>query len=257
MMRVGVLLLFVLLAGALTGCEEKRIPETREAAPSYTRVAPMASKQALATQEKIVKVEAQKRIELEKINAQTRLKQLELEKEKELALLRERERLLRIEHEQAKERYLIWAGIALMILIGLALLWYFDRRRQDKLIAYRDNLQKYFLFKENETRMKIAEKIIDTVAKQEISAEEKAKLIEVLHAPIAEGKPQLPVEAQRESVSPDGEKFSRKPEEDEVSGETVIDIEEEEENPEDDGKKKRRPWYKFWGKKDGEKSDKK
>jgi len=240
--RIGVgLFLGALL---LTGCDEKKSPP-RNTQPSYTQVAPTASKQALATQEKIVKVEAQKQVEIQKINAQTRLKQMELEKEKELALLREQERLLRLEHEQAKERYIIWAGIAAMILIGLALLWYFDRRRQDKLIAYKDNLHKYFLFKENETRMKIAEKIIDTVARQEISAEEKAKLIEVLHSPIAEGKPRLSREPEIKAQS--GEKRPELPEEigeESQSEETVIDIEEEPEK--DVGEAKKKPWYRFW-----------
>jgi hypothetical protein len=246
--------LSVFVAGllVLTGCEEKAAEKPKESATSYTQVAPMASKQALATQEKIVKVEAQKRIELEKISAQTRLKQLELEKERELALLREKERLLRIEHEQAKERYLIWAGIALMILVGLALLWYFDRRRQDKLIAYRDNLQKYFLFKENETRMKIAEKIVDTVAKQEISAEEKAKLIEVLHSPVAEGKPQLPAEPEDRSSPVEEQNEGPEDLEEGRKEETVIDVEEEPEKPVSESEEKKRPWYRLWGKGSGE-----
>jgi len=237
-------LVSALFMGSMTGCEEKKAPEEPKS-PAYTRVAPTASKQALATQEKIVKVEARKSIEIEKINAQTRLKQMELEREKEIALLREKERLLRLEHEQAKERYIIWAGIAAMILVGLALLWYFDRRRQDKLIAYRDNLHKYFLFKENETRLKIAEKIIDTVARQEISAEEKSKLIEVLHAPIAEGKPPLPRESEVSARSADDraelpEEIDREPRKEE----TVIDIEEEPEKR--SGPEKKKPWYRFW-----------
>ncbi len=227
-----------LLLGA-TACEEKpkESPSTQSAA--YTQVAPTASRQALATQEKIVQVEAQKSIELQKINAQTRLKELELQQARELALLKEKERLLRIEHEQAKERYLIFAAIAFMILVGLALLWYFDRRRQDKLIAYKDNLQKYFLFKENETRMKIADKIIDTVSKQEISAEEKAKLIDVLQSPVAEGKPRLPEEIRIEEKPTQKEtKLDDSQEE-----ETVIEVEEELEAPDE---KPQKPWYRFW-----------
>jgi hypothetical protein len=168
-----------------------------------------------------------------------------------LALLREKERLLRIEHEQAKERYLIWAGIALMILIGLALLWYFDRRRQDKLIAYRDNLQKYFHHKENETRMKIAEKIIDTVEKQGISAEERVKLIEVLHTPPSEGAPQLPPEAEIRSASSEEKSGVADPSQEHGAGgeETVIDVEEEPEKPSREGKEKKRPFFaKLFGK---------
>ncbi|WP_456394499.1 hypothetical protein [Nitratifractor sp.] len=231
----------LLWALLLTGCDEKSSSQKPSETAPYTHVAPMASRQALATQEKIVKVEAQKQLEIEKINAQTRLKELELERQKELALLRERERLMRLEHEQAKETWLIVGAIALILLIGLALLWYFDRRRQDKLIAYRDNLQKYFLFKENETRFKIAEKIIDTVSKQEISAEEKAKLIEVLHSPVAEGKPRLPESVGSES--PASEKREPDASEPQSEEEEVIDVEEAGESNSLEGKK---PWYRFW-----------
>ncbi|WP_457606957.1 hypothetical protein [Nitratifractor sp.] len=245
---VALLILSLLVLSGLSGCEKKEKESPPPARQERTiRLDPGVSEKALATREKIAEMEVRKSIELQKIDAQTRLKQLELEKERELALLREKERLLRLEHEQAKERYIIWAGIAAMILIGLALLWYFDRRRQDKLIAYRDNLHKYFLFKENETRMKIAEKIIDTVAKQEISAEEKSKLIEVLHSPIAEGRPALPPEVAVKGEEPAvdrkqlPEKESEEPEEERN---TVIDVEEEPELPEEPEKKK--PWYRFW-----------
>ena len=221
---------------ALAGCESKSTPSQE---PGYTRVSPTASKEALAAQEAIAKVEAQKRIALEQINAQVQMKRMEMERQQSLEMLRERERLMRLEHEQAKERYMIWAAIALMILAGLTILWYFDRRRQDKLIAYRDNLHKYFLFKENETRMKIAEKIIDTVGRQEISPEEKAKLIEVLHA-AEPGKERLLGAGLSEAEPP--ETAPKKPQETEEPEETVIDIEEEPPAPEP----KRRPWYRFW-----------
>jgi len=220
---------------ALAGCESKSTPSQE---PGYTRVSPTASKEALATQEAIAKVEAQKRIALEQINAQVQMKRMEMERQQSLEMLREKERLMRLEHEQAKERYMIWAAIALMILAGLTLLWYFDRKRQDKLIAYRDNLHKYFLFKENETRMKIAEKIIDTVGRQEISPEEKAKLIEVLHA--EPGKQRLLGSLPPEAEAPEG--AAKEPRESEEPEETVIDIEEEPPAPEP----KRRPWYRFW-----------
>lgn len=250
--------LALLILGLLSGCEEKKAPSAGEKTPAYTQVAPMASKQALATQEKIVKVEAQKQVEIQKINAETRLKQLELEKEKELALLREKERLMRLEHEQAKERYLIWAGIAAMILAGLALLWYFDRRRQDKLIAYKDNLHKYFLFKENETRMKIAEKIVDAVAQQGIGADERAKLIEVLHSPVAEGKPRLP-DAPEVHGEPHREDEALPEGIDTRVEETVIEVEEEPQRPSEpenkEAKKSKHPWYRFWGKGDAKDDD--
>jgi len=150
-----------------------------------TKYRTFISDEELKTQKELAQIEARKRIELEKISGETRLKQLELEKEKELALIREKEKLLKIEHEQAMQRYMLIGAILLILLIGAALLWYFDKRRKDKLRAYEDNLKKYFHQKENEARVKIAEKILDTVASQDLNMEQKAKLIEALHGPIA------------------------------------------------------------------------
>jgi len=143
------------------------------------------SDKELKTQKELAQIEAQKSIELEKISGETRLKQLELEKEKEVALLREKERLLKIEHQQAMQRYMLIGAILLFFLMGAILLWYLDRRRKDKLRAYEDNLKKYFHQKDNEARIKIAEKILDTVSLQGLNVEQKTKLIEALHAPIA------------------------------------------------------------------------
>jgi len=157
--------------------------------PARTKYRTFISDEELKTQKELALIEANKSIALSKIDAEARLRQLELEREKELALLREKERLLAIEHRQAMERYLILGAVALLLLIGAALLWYFDRRRKDKLRAYEDNLQKYFHQKENEARIKIAEKILDTVASGELGLEQKTKLIEALHGPVTATPP--------------------------------------------------------------------
>lgn len=180
----------LVLVGVLAGCTvdnsdtggfDVKEPTTK----MRTKYRTFISDEELKTQKELAQIEAQKRIELEKISGETRLKQLELEREKELALLREKERLLKIEHEQAMQRYMLIGAIILIFLIGAALLWYFDKRRKDKLRAYEDNLKKYFHQKENEARVKIAEKILDTVASQDLNIEQKTKLIEALHGPVA------------------------------------------------------------------------
>ncbi|RUM44779.1 MAG: hypothetical protein DSY46_04775 [Hydrogenimonas sp.] len=185
----------LILIGLLAGCTVDQSDtggfDVKESAQEKrTKYRTFVSDEELKTQKELAQIEAQKRIELEKISGETRLKQLELEKERELELLREKERLLQIEHEQAMQRYMLIGGILLLLLIGAALLWYFDKRRKDKLRAYEDNLKKYFHQKENEARVKIAEKILDTVASQELSIEQKAKLIDALHGPVANPKPQ-------------------------------------------------------------------
>ena len=177
----------LILVGILTGCTVDNSDtggfDVKE--PTRTKYRTFISDEELKTQKELAQIEAQKRIELEKISGETRLKQLELEREKELALLREKQRVLQIEHKQAMQRYMLIGAILLIFLIGAALLWYFDKRRKDKLRAYEDNLKKYFHQKENEARVKIAHKILDTVASQDLNIEQKAKLIEALQGPVA------------------------------------------------------------------------
>ena len=192
----------LVLVGIFTGCTvdnsgtggfDVKEPTTEK----RTKYRTFISDEELKTQKELAQIEAQKRIELEKISGETRLKQLELEREKELALLRQKEKLLKIEHEQAIQRYILIGAILLILLIGVALLWYFDKRRKDKLRAYEDNLKKYFHQKENEARVKIAEKILDTVSSQDLDMEQKAKLIEALHGPISTSEPKESEEKQQ------------------------------------------------------------
>ncbi len=172
-------------------------PKKSQEKPARTKYRTFVSDEELKTQKEIAQIEAKKQIELQKISKESELKALALQREKELELLKEKERLLAIEHEQAMQRYLLLGGILLLLLAGALLLWYLDRRRKDKLRAYEDNLQKYFRQKENEARVKIAEKILDTVASQDLGIEQKTKLIEALHGPVAGG--QNPQEEQKDS----------------------------------------------------------
>ncbi|BBG66859.1 hypothetical protein NNO_2156 [Hydrogenimonas sp.] len=176
------LILVLVISGCTTdnsgnGGFESREPPAQQRGKYRTFI----SDEELKTQKELAQIEAKKSVEIEKISSETKLKELELRKRAELELMREKERMLRIEHEQSMERYMLLGAILLLLLAGAALLWYFDRRRKDKLRAYEDNLKKYFHQKENESRIKIAEKILDTVASKDLSSEQRAKLIEALH----------------------------------------------------------------------------
>ncbi len=176
---------YLLLIAFIGGCAEQKgdggFDVKEPPAQKRTQYRTFISDEELKTQKELAQIEAKKSVELEKIGTEARLKELELQKERELELMRERERLLKIEHEQAIERYTLIGAILLLLLLGAAALWYFDRRRKDKLRAYEDNLKKYFHQKENEARVKIAEKILDTVASKNLNAKERAQLIEALH----------------------------------------------------------------------------
>ncbi len=176
------LVLLLLVAGCTTDNGGSGGFEPKEpAVQGRMKYRTFVSDEELEAQKELARIEANRSVELEKISSAAKLKQLELQKRAELELIREKERMLKIEHEQAMERYTLLGAIMLLLLAGVALLWYFDRRRKDKLRAYEDNLKKYFHQKENESRVKIAEKILDTVASKDLSGEQRAKLIEALH----------------------------------------------------------------------------
>ncbi len=172
------LLIALLIAGCASDTDKKSEPKSGNGI-AYTA---LMDKQDLKSQKEIAEIEAKKSIEIEKISSETRLKHLELEKEKELALMEAKERMLKIEHEQAMQKYMLLGSILILLLSGGATLWYFDKRRKDKLRAYEDSLKKYFHQKENEARVKITEKILETVASKDLGSEQRAKLIEALHS---------------------------------------------------------------------------
>jgi len=151
------------------------------------------------------KIDAQKEQELAKINSQTALAKLEKEQllekikleaaaEKEKILLaqaKEREafeaKLKELERQDAMElkRYLLLMLFLLLVIVTYFIYLYFKRRHDDKLKAYQDNLDKYFHQQENMTKMRIAEKIIDTVASGKLAKEQEKELIKALSGNIS------------------------------------------------------------------------
>ena len=140
------------------------------------------------------KIDAQKEQELAKINSQTTLATLEkeqlLEKIK-LEAAAEKEafeaKLRDLERQDAMEikRYLLLILFLILIIASFFIYHYFKRRHDDKLKAYQDNLDKYFHQQENMTKMRIAEKIIDTVASGKLAKEQESELIKALSGNIS------------------------------------------------------------------------
>ncbi|SFV59696.1 hypothetical protein MNB_SV-6-1218 [hydrothermal vent metagenome] len=136
----------------------------------------------IAMQEKLAQINQTK--ELEEIRLKSSLEEKRLKAEQKN---REDQLALDIKLAEAKNRLylklsLIAMGTLLLLMVAFFIYYYFKKRREDKLIAYNDNLEKYFRTKENETRLKIAEKILDTISSGKLSDSHEAKLIEVLNA---------------------------------------------------------------------------
>ena len=159
------------------------------------------------------KIDQSKEIQLKKIEAQTQTQLADIEKQKELAQIQKDQMLekirleaelekQKIELEQKKEqaildkkmleqendnsmeikRYLLLILFLMLIIASFFIYHYFKRRHEDKLRAYHDNLDKYFHQQENMTKMRIAEKIIDTVASGKLDKEQETELIKALGA---------------------------------------------------------------------------
>lgn len=186
----------ILLASLFSGCE---LLETQE------------DKDKKIAQEKLAfekKVEQTKEIQLKKLSAQTQKELAILESKKELAKIEKEKELAKIKMqtefekekialEQEKQQALFEQQTLqkeqldnmelkryLMLIFGLFVLlssyfvfYYFKKRREDKLRAYNDNLQKYFHQKENDARVKIAQKMLDTIASGTLDKTQENQLI--------------------------------------------------------------------------------
>jgi len=135
----------------------------------------------IAMQETVAKLNQAKELEALKLK-------LSLEKEKLANSQKRKLEQMRLDgivsqdmREIEQQRYMIALGALLMIIIALFIYLYFKRRREDKLLAYNDNLDKYFRSKENEARVKIAEKILETISSGNLSPSHEAKLIGVFN----------------------------------------------------------------------------
>jgi len=131
----------------------------------------------LNSKKELAKLEKEK--ELEKIRMQNELEKqrISLAQEKEKALFEQK--MLQIEHTDNMElkRYLMLIFAIVVIISAFFLYYYFTKRREDKLHAYNDNLEKYFHQQENATKMRIAEKMLDTIASGKLDKTQESLLI--------------------------------------------------------------------------------
>jgi len=132
---------------------------------------------ALQMQKSLATIEKEKALELQKLRNEIKAKELDTNSEKELELIKQKIALQESNNTLNFQMYL-FAFLALIVsVITFFIFYFFKRKREDELRAYNDNLKKYFYQKENEARMRIASKILDTVAEGHLSKENEQKLI--------------------------------------------------------------------------------
>jgi hypothetical protein len=128
------------------------------------------------------KIKAKTELEKEKLKAEAELKKAELErlKQKELELIKQKTILQESKRRAELIKYGFWILAMIIIILAFFIYTYFKRRREDKLIAYNDNLKKYFIFKEQQMKMELAQNILTTIKEGTLSKEDEQKLISVL-----------------------------------------------------------------------------
>jgi len=135
----------------------------------------------IAMQETVAKLNQAKELEALKLKLSLEKEKLANSQKRELEQMRLDGIVSQDMREIEQQRYMVALGALLMIIMALFVYLYFKRRREDKLLAYNDNLDKYFRSKENEARVKIAEKILETVSSGNLSPSHEAKLIGVFN----------------------------------------------------------------------------
>jgi len=145
------------------------------------------------TRQELAKIEAQKELEklkkeqmLEQIRLQASLEKekVHLQMEREKAVLDQKMAQMQLESDMEIKRYFVLILFFLVMMSSYFIYLYFRMRHQNKLQAYQDNLNKYFHQQENMTKMRIAEKIIDTVASGKLDKSQERELIKALNGNI-------------------------------------------------------------------------
>ena len=135
---------------------------------------------------KIKKLEAQIQKDMAQINLKKELANIDKSKELEKVRLKstldkesfEHKMKLKEQENEMKLNIYISLIIALLIIVLSSFIYYFFKiRHENELHQYKDNLEKYFHQQENETRLKVAEKLIDAVASGKLDKEQKRELL--------------------------------------------------------------------------------
>lgn len=156
---------------------EKKVSESKEiqlkklSAETERELALLESKKELAT------IEKEKELQKIKLASELEKQRITLAQEKEQAIFEQQMKQTEQINNMELKRYLMLILALLVLTSSFFLFYYFKKRREDKLRAYNDNLEKYFHQKENDARVKIAEKMLDTIASGRLDKMQENQLI--------------------------------------------------------------------------------
>ena len=188
---IRALLATLALLFLMIGCSEERggtqqqphlmgqsVPQRSNAAAvrSETERAVAIAKIEAQSREEIARINRERDIEMQRLQQQTALEKIGAEK---TVALRQSE----TQQREADNGYTLGiAAIAVAALLFTALLaiavYFLRKRREDRLKMHSDTLEQELALKERELQVRMAEKILDTIASGTLSKEEESRLIE-------------------------------------------------------------------------------
>ncbi len=116
-------------------------------------------------------------LEIQKREQEMNRERLSMDESLELERIKQQTVIFEQENRLELQRYIVGFSALVILLIAAAIYFFIKNRREDKLRAYNDNLEKYFRVKENEMRYKIANKVLDTISEGDLTKEQQTQLI--------------------------------------------------------------------------------
>jgi len=186
--KLSIFLLFVI---AFTGCgnDNRQNPYMMGEKPSHNgkiytvKSKPKSSAVTIATieaetQKEIAKINKSRDIELKQMEVKTKM--VELKTSNEMAI-KEHNLSTYVQESQFAFKNSTLIIMALSFFGVMALTFYmFRKRREDRLKMHENELQKEVYLREKELQVKMAEKILDTIASGKLSEEREQHLLEAL-----------------------------------------------------------------------------
>ncbi len=151
--------------------DEKDIQLKKISEQTQRELALLESKKELAS------IEKEKELAKIKFQAELQKQKIQAKKEQEEAIFSQKMQQRDQINNMELKRYLVLIFALFIGLTSYFLFYYFKKRREDKLRAYNDNLEKYFHHKENEARVKIAEKMLDAISAGTLDKSQENQLI--------------------------------------------------------------------------------
>ena len=156
---------------------EKKVQQYKEIELKKLELQTKKELALIESKKELAKIEKEKELTKIKLNAQYEKERLELEQKKQKLKFEQKIREKQQAYDMEIKRYIIIGSIIIFLFIGFFVYFYYKRKRDDKLQAYKDNLEKYFRQKENETRVEIATKMLDVIKDGALDKDQQTQLI--------------------------------------------------------------------------------